>query len=353
MSVQSATANPVNFMPEVTPTRRTYWIDAMAALVGVSALLGQKQVGSAVSSALLGVLTRRKDAHLKSLSAEALANQQPLQDALLTESRLLGAPSQAVISTRWAEISQKAATCFNTEVERLGGEEKVSPLQRKTLMEVAVHEALSPHQNWMSGRALVLSSVVPAAILFYAAQVRALTPFSFVTGTIATTFAAPLLYRLAGRVRVWSTGASDRVRQATQGTPFQQLVSGMGLRGNMQPDLFHSGRWYRDTAQQKLNTIVSDVMRPETTVEAGCRLLALALVDLHASFPEVDIDDLWSQQLALRLGRKFGNPDCLETIRSLAVEDGLRRDHDLRAETLQKLVDATLRPSDWATAAST
>jgi hypothetical protein len=293
------------------------WIfSGLAALIGVTSYFKRDQLDAVISThagAAVGSASRR---YLDGLAPKQKSDSFPaeLQDQLVEATRELGVPAQAVLAAQWNGLTQKAIHGVENAAALRGrpvGE--LSPDQRLDVYRTAARAAVGPARNWIPGRALVLSTVVPASILFIASRMRSLTPFSFITGTVATVFAAPLLYRLASRVRVWSTSENDKVRQASKDTLFQQALSKVGLDGSMQPDLFHNGRWYRGQGMDEMDRFVDAAAQVED-LETGCRQLALGIVNHQLAYPEVPIDTVWSMYLSERVGARYGNAECRRRI---------------------------------------
>jgi hypothetical protein len=304
--------------------------------------------GGAVLAAILAAQTLRPVGALGATTIAALAGwrmeqrerQRPepgltqVQAALRAATLRLGMPAQLAVILGWEGYVDRALLTLGSPPARPG-------LDDVAALRHAVSDALRDKESWMTARALALSTALPAVILFGASKVNALSPFSFITGTVATTFAAPLLYRLAGKVRVWSTSEVDRERQATGGTRFQEEVSRAGLHGNMQPDLFNSGRWYRAEAMKMLEGGIT-AANGAPDLERGSQLLALAVVNLKSCFPELDIDPLWSEHAHLRLCDRFGNEDAYALVRSLVVEKAT--EHEVSAQACEDHLRALLHP---------
>jgi hypothetical protein len=324
-------------MGSTSGLKKVLWI-AGAALTAALAWWGEKPA-TAVSATLLSALVgwRIQGQEKRAAAApedEGTALQRHLlQDELKKAMEKLGVPAQFAVVARWNQFHAQAAQLMG---EKLALDEKrlseLVPEQGTRLAQHAAREAVGRLENWMPGRELFLSTAVPAGILYSTSQLSFLTPLAFILGTVATTFAAPLLLRLAALVRAWRA-------QAQNGMPFNQYVTPhlralirAGIEGSKIRDDLSTGSWVRATAIGVINGLV-DTARTTTDDDQGHKAVALAATELAASFDPLEIDSLWADELQVQL-KKYCNHESYEAIRECLPK--MVRRHHQRLEVLEQ-----------------
>ncbi|MFN0062353.1 MAG: hypothetical protein ACKVPX_07530 [Myxococcaceae bacterium] len=340
-------------MPQVPAPSR--FLDAVVpmcgALVGAGALIfGADHIGNALAPLTAGLISQRAkratQATKSTLPAEA---HQALVDTLKAQSSSLSIAAQIAVCLGWQRNYDHAALGLEKALANAGVEFLDMPAERRTsVVRDAVIGAFAGKTDWLAGKELALVTALPVAILYAASQLKWLAPLLFIT-VVAQVIAQPGVNRLAGWLRVKTTSPKNRHVHAAADTWFHRLVARIGDMGSRQPDLFHNGRHYLAEARRMLSSDLSDAAAA-SSASAGERRVALSLADMAATFPEVIIHDLWSENLAAQLHR-YQTPDAYERIRRHLEQLQAKYDF-LSLPTLYQHLDMALRPQDWQPAAA-